>query len=80
MIWYAIFAIATALTAIYEILYPVILHERMSEGVVDNARMIYLAFFLIVILVAPVVFFSCIIPSMGERFRNSLAKGLFPKE
>ncbi len=80
MIWYAIFALATALTALYEILGPVMLHERMSEGIVDNARMIYLAFFLIVLLVAPVVFLSCIIPSMGERFRNSLAKGLFPKE
>jgi hypothetical protein len=80
MIWYAIFAIATALTALYEILHPVIVHERMSEGVVDSQKMIYFVFFAIVLLVAPVVFLSCIIPSMGERFRNSLAKGLFPKE
>jgi hypothetical protein len=80
MIWYAIFALATALTAIYEILYPVMLHERMSEGTVESQKMIYFVFFCIVLLVAPVVFLSCIIPSMGERFRNSLAKGLFPKE
>ena len=80
MIWYAIFAIATAITALLEILGPVILHERMSEGVVESEKMLYTVFFLIVLLVAPVVFLSCIIPSMGERFRNSLAKGLFPKE
>ena len=80
MIWYAIFAIATAITALLEILGPVILHERMSEGVVESEKMLYTVFFLIVLLVAPVVFLSCIIPSMGERFRNSLAKGLFPKD
>ena len=80
MIWYAIFALATGLTAMYEILYPVILHERMSEGVVENERMLYLVFFCIVIMIAPVVFLSCIIPSMGERFRNSLTLGLFPKD
>ena len=80
MIWYAIFAIATAITAILEILGPVILHERMSEGTVESEKTLYTAFFLIVLLVAPLVFFSCVIPSMGERFRNSLAKGLFPKE
>ncbi len=80
MIWYAIFAIATALTALYEILHPVILHERMSEGIVENENKLYFVFFCIVLLVAPIVFLSCIIPSMGERFRNSLTKGLFPKE
>jgi len=78
--FYLLFATTTAITAIYEILMPV-LKRRFTEGFpVENMIATYIAFFFLTVLIAPMIFFSCIIPSMGERFRNSLYDGLFPKE
>ena len=78
--FYLLFATTTAITAIYEILMPV-LKRRFAEGFpVENMLATYIAFFFLTVLIAPLIFFSCIIPSMGERFRSSLYDGLFPKE
>ena len=80
LFFYALFAITTAFSAVYQILMPVIM-VRQSEGhVVENKFVVYLTYFLLTILMAPVVFFSCIVPSMCTRFQGALYKGLFPKE
>lgn len=73
---YAIFAVATSITSLYELVAPVV-GKRKSEGKESSSTLIYLIFFFMNILVAPLVFLSCIVPSFGERFRSSLYKGLY---
>lgn len=75
--FYSIFAVATGIAALYELLVPIV-QQRLLEGFeVRNMYMTYFVFFVIVTIVAPLVFFSCVIPSMGDTFRKSLYKGLF---
>ncbi len=77
---YALFAITTSLTAIYELLNPVI-NRRLSElYTVENKFLIYFVFFLLSLIIAPLIFVSCIVPSIGNTFRESLYEGLFPIE
>ena len=77
---YILFALTTSLTALYEILMPVI-RRRLSEvDKVDNILTTTITFFILSTLIAPLLFLSCIIPSMGDRFRNALYDGLYPKE
>lgn len=68
---YAIFAIATALVSLYELVWPVIAHRD-----IEYKKLYLLVFFMLDLLVAPLVFLSCIIPSWGERFRDGLGKEL----
>lgn len=80
LFFYALFAIATGVTAVYEIMQPV-MSFRDSEGFsIENKYIMYFVFFILTIILAPAVFFSCIIPSMGETFRSSLYRGLFPED
>ena len=73
---YCIFAFTTAIVSIYELLLPVISAQNKT---VDNKLLIFITFFTINVIIAPLVFLSCIVPSMGERFREALDVGLFPK-
>lgn len=78
---YCLFALTTSIVAIYELLMPVMRRRRAELGrAVPDTGAIYFTAFIINILMAPVVFFSCIIPSWGERFRNSMYDGLFPED
>lgn len=79
LIYYTLFALTTAIMSVFELLKPVIEKQEESKGKIENKIATYIAFLGISILLAPLVFFSCIIPSMGEVFRNSLYKGIFPK-
>ena len=76
---YTLFALTTAFTALYEILFPVI-QRRKETYKVENELVVYITFFSLSLLIAPLIFLSCIIPSMGDRFRNSLYNGLFDSE
>lgn len=61
------------------ILKPAILMVSVVEPlspVVEYIWITYLAFFCMAMLVAPALFLSVIIPSFGERFKNTLAKSL----
>lgn len=75
---YSLFSITTAFTAVYELLMPIIRLEEKSEGKVEYKFIMYVTFFFFSLLIAPFVFFSCIIPSLSTRFQNALHKGLFP--
>ena len=77
---YILFSLTTAITASIELLYPVILKQTKEIGMVESKLTIYTVFIVISTMFAPFIFFSCIIPSWGERFKNSLRKGLFPEE
>jgi len=78
--WYLLFSLTTAVCAVWELLVPVLHLEKTESGTVSAEKLIYIVFFIMSIILAPLVFLSCIIPSMSDRFRSSLHNGLFPKE
>lgn len=78
--WYILFCLTTALTAAIELLSPVIYKQSQEHGPVHSKITIYIVFISVTTVFAPFIFFSCIIPSWGNRFKISLQKGLFPKE
>lgn len=74
---YSLFALTTAFTALYEIMHPVMQERQMDKPSLEHPWLMYLIFFCIALLSAPLIFFSCIIPAWGERFRVQLSKTLF---
>lgn len=81
---YMLFAVATSLTSLYELVYPVMSKEAAElslEGKkVESVFIIYVTFLILNTLAAPLVFFSCVIPSWGDRFRATLQKALFKED
>lgn len=77
---YILFCLATSLTAAIELLSPVIAKQLQKKGSVESKMTIYIVFIVITTFFAPFIFFSCVIPSMGDRFKTYLYKGLFPEE
>lgn len=80
--FYALFAVTTAVAAVFELYVPVLtnVEARDPENTVIKSRFLTLLTLIILALIlAPLIFPSCIIPSMGERFRNTLEEG-FCKE
>ena len=73
---YCIFALTTAIVSVYELLLPVVSAQKKP---VNNKLLIITTFFTINVIIAPLVFLSCIVPSMGQRFQEALEVGLFPK-
>lgn len=80
LFFYAIFAITTALSAVYQILMPVLAYRQAEGNIIETKLVVYATFFLLTVVIAPIVFLSVIIPSMCNRFQSALYKGLFPKE
>lgn len=84
MFWYQaylLFALTTAIAAILELYSPTIkAHEDLIGKPIKDRRKTYVIFFITSFIIAPLIFFSCIIPSMGERFRLVLAATLFSKD
>lgn len=77
--YYLLFAVTTGAVAIYELLAPTI-KSRQLKFPVDKKFLIYIVFLFISILIAPLVFLSCVVPSMGEKFRETLEVALFEVE
>ena len=78
--WYILFCLTTSITAAIELLSPVLAKQVTEKGRVESKVTIYIVFMIITTIFAPAIFFSCIIPSMSERFKLYLYKGLFPEE
>jgi hypothetical protein len=78
--FYLLFALTTAIAAQLELVNPVISLELEKNGSVENLSLIKVVMFLLNLLAAPLVFLSCIIPSWGIEFRDSLSKAFFSKE
>lgn len=77
--YYTIFALATAIMAMFELANPVIdmVEKHYPESNTVKYKFITrFTLFVTWLLIAPAVFFSCIIPSVGEATRKGLAKGL----
>lgn len=77
--WYALFTITTSITALYELALPVLNLEKNLTGKVEYYYIYVFIFFGLFTLTAPLVFLMCVVPKMGNRFRNSLHESLFLK-
>jgi hypothetical protein len=76
-ILYCIFSVATSLTSMYELVWPVMSKQEEEVGPIESKYIMYVTFFLLNTLIAPVILFSCLIPSWGLRFRFTLQDVLF---
>lgn len=76
---YGFFALVTAIMSLGEIIYPVI-KQRATLARVDNKVIIYITFFLLSFLAAPIVFWACISPSVNIEFKDGFAKGVFAED
>ncbi len=77
--FYLLCAATTGLVAVYELFWPVISSLRITHPelkVVTHWKISVVTFFLMSVLIAPLIIASCIVPSMGERFRSALAVNL----
>jgi hypothetical protein len=76
--FYCLFAVTTSLTALYELVWPVLRKRRKDDPKpVATVGILIFTLFILMILVAPLIFFSCIIPEWGIRFRETLYTALF---
>ena len=77
--WYCIFAITTGVVAMYELIEPVLINlERLQpeNSMIINKNTARATMFGLSTLAAPLIFPACLIPSWGERFRQSLLDSL----
>lgn len=76
---YVLFALTTAVVAIYELIWPVMSQIRLTHSELNVAKQWKLTvgvFFVMCFMVAPLVLIPCLWPSKGERFRNTLYTSL----
>lgn len=80
LMWaYLLFAITTAVVAIYELVWPVLSSLKITHpeiNVVHYWKTSVFCFFVFSFVLAPVVIYSCLKPSAGERFRRALHENL----
>ena len=77
--FYILCAVTTGVVAVYELFWPVISQLRITHQELNIVRYWKIAiatFFLMSVLVAPLILPACLIPSKGERFRQALAVNL----
>lgn len=77
--FYILCSVTTAIVAIYELFWPVIAQLRVTHSELNVAKywkISIASFFIMTVLVAPLVLPACLIPSKGERFRQALAVNL----
>lgn len=80
--WYVIFAITTALTAHYELVYPVLDKLSVAEpkhNLVEYKWITHIIFLIINMLMAPAMLLPCILPGMGARFKDALFEALIKR-
>lgn len=81
--YYIIFALATSIFALIDIFYPA-LNAAKADGVVnsltENPKLSYLIYLCITTIVAPLVIFPLLVPSLNERFRESISKTIYAED
>lgn len=76
---YGIFALTTALVAMYELVGPVLKEVELlnpEDQLIDNKLLSYAVFFGMSVLCAPFLIIACLVPTAGETFRRVLLQSL----
>lgn len=77
--WYVLFAVTTSLTFMYEVFSPVMKQLEIvnsEDNMVQSKGLSYAVYFLIGVLIAPLLLPVCLIPSFSDRFRKTLLNTL----
>jgi hypothetical protein len=74
---YCLFAVTTSLTSLYELVSPVIRRAKEEGTIIHSTYLYYSTFFLINLLVAPLILLSCVIPTWSIEFQSVLYDNLF---
>lgn len=77
--WYLLFAVTTSLASMYELFIPVLSeleHLYPENNIVQYKWLSYFTFFMLTLLLAPLVLPSCLVPSVGEKFKAALLQSL----
>lgn len=77
--WYALFALTTAIAAMYELFIPVIREYATLEpkdNLVEHKYLAYFVLFTASIITAPVLFPLVIIPALSTRFKKAMLDSL----
>lgn len=80
---YAIFALTTALSALYELFWPVIRDVRLLEPetmIARNWRMATFSLFVGALILAPLMIWSVLVPSLSVKFRDKLYHNLVSEQ
>lgn len=79
---YIVFALTTGIVSIYELINPVMFElaaRDSAHNMIEYKYLSYFVFFVFSTIFAPLMILSCIIPSMGERFKGALITALTAK-
>lgn len=83
LLLYAIFAVATSVSFLYESVWPALKSAKLKgikNGFTAAPKLTMGVFFLINVLFAPFIIFTIIIPSISERFFEGIVKVLHEPE
>lgn len=75
--WYVIGCVIIATMSVVDLYHPVMSKHEMPK---DMRIIYYVVWFLIALLVAPVLAYPCFSSVKGIEFRNALEDGLFEKD
>ena len=81
--FYILFALSTAIFALFELFLPVVLNVSKLDPTAMVARNKFttiLTLLVMAVILAPVIFPACIFPGMSARFREALEVGLTSEE
>jgi len=76
---YFIFSATTSIAALILLMYPVMISLKIEQPLnllVQYPGLTYFVFFIMGILLSPILFLSTIIPSLNETFKNSLLESV----
>lgn len=76
---YLIFSATTSIAALILLMYPVLVSLKIEQPLnllVQYPALTYFTFFIMGILLAPILFLSTIIPNLNETFKNSLLESV----
>ena len=77
--FYIVFCLTTSIVSIWELIIPALstLKEiRPIHNMIDYIWISYIVFFLMILLLAPLIFLALIIPSFKKRFLDSFIESI----
>lgn len=81
--YYLIFVFSTAFFALIDVFMPVLKQARTSgvkNTLTQNPKLSCTVYFFVTAVMAPLVFLPMLVPSMNERFRQSISNVVHEEE
>lgn len=73
--FYIIFAATTATAAVYELWWPIFTDLKKlspTNPVVNHWILALFTYWIMAFITAPILFFACVIPGLGNRYKDRL--------